>query len=226
MALLTELPNAAATPTPLEATPPYQKFYNLLTSQRRGRRKLGNMKEQCKLVRALGKLAMVCMVAFSGLAGYAETNNIPNRLIDYDTFLAHAADVGRLRNERRVTEEQFITMAAEPGTVVFDARSDDKYARLHIAGAKHLSFPEITADELAKVLPTKSTRILIYCNNNFLNDPIAFAAKAATASLNIHTFNTLYSYGYTNVYELGPLVDLKKARLRFQGTQLKSPKTP
>src|SRR6266446_4946112 len=180
-----------------------------------------NMKMQRNLV--LSKAAMACAVVISACASYAQTNNIPNRLIDYDTFLAHAADVGRLRNERRVTEEQFIAMAAEPGTVIFDARSDDKFARLHIAGAKHLSFPEITADELAKVFPAKSARILIYCNNNFLNDPIAFAAKAATASLNIHTFNTLYSYGYTNVYELGPLIDIKKARLRFEGTQLKMP---
>jgi hypothetical protein len=45
---------------------------------------------------------------FSALAARAETNNIPNRLIDYDTFLAHAADVGRLRAERRVNEPQFI----------------------------------------------------------------------------------------------------------------------
>jgi len=181
------------------------------------------MKKQCKLARTLCKTAVVCAVAVSALAAYSETNNIPNPLIDYDTFLAHAADVGRLRNERRVTEEQFIAMSTKPGTVIFDARSDDKYARLHIKGAKHLSFSEITGDELAKIFPTKSTRILIYCNNNFLNSPGAFAAKAATASLNIHTFNTLYSYGYTNVYELGPLIDIRKAKLTFEGTQLKMP---
>jgi hypothetical protein len=74
---------------------------------------------------------------------------------------------------------------------------------------------------LAKVFPAKSTRILIYCNNNFLNAPNTFASRAPAASLNIHTFNTLYSYGYTNVYELGPLIDIRKAKLRFEGTQLK-----
>ena len=51
-------------------------------------------------------VALGCL--FSALAARAETNNIPNRLIDYDTFLAHAADVGRLRAERRVNEPQFI----------------------------------------------------------------------------------------------------------------------
>jgi hypothetical protein len=181
------------------------------------------MKNSCKLARAFRNSVLACASILSALAAYADTNAIPNRLIDYDTFLSNAAVVGRLRNERRVTEQQFISMAAEPGTVVFDARSDDKYARLHIQGAKHLNFSEITADTLAKVLPSKSTRILIYCNNNFLNAPNTFASKVATASLNIHTFNTLHSYGYTNVYELGPLIDIRKATLKFEGTQLDKP---
>jgi phage shock protein E len=153
----------------------------------------------------------------------AAAKQIANPLVDYDTFLTHAADIGKLRTERRVTEEKFIEMAAQPGTVVFDARSDDKYQKLHIEGAKHLSFTEITAPELAKVFPDKATRILIYCNNNFLNAPNNFASKVASASLNIHTFNTLYSYGYTNVYELGPLIDIKKSKLTFAGTQLATP---
>jgi hypothetical protein len=182
-----------------------------------------NMKINCKLVRAIETTAIACVVVLSASVAHAQTNNIPNRLIDYDTFLAQAADVGRLRNERRVSEQAFIEMSAEPGTVVFDARSDDKYNKLHIKGAKHLSFPEITADELAKVFPNKSTRILIYCNNNFLNAPNTLASKMPAASLNIHTFNTLYSYGYTNVYELGPLIDIKKAKLQFEGAQLETP---
>jgi len=164
--------------------------------------------------------ALILGLGVLSLAAQAETNKISNPLVDYDTFLAHAADIGKLRAERRVTEEQFIQLSAQPGTIVFDARSDDKYKMLHIKGARHLSFPEITAAELAKVFPDKSTRILIYCNNNFLNSPVAFAAKASSASLNIHTFNTLCSYGYTNVYELGPLIDIQKSKLAFEGTLL------
>ena len=181
------------------------------------------MKNEYRRARAFGKTAISCAFAAAALAAFGETNNIPNPLIDYDNFLVHASDVGRLRMERRVTEEQFITMSADPGTVIFDARSDDKYAGLHIKGARHLSFPDVTAGELAKIFPAKSTRILIYCNNNFLNAPNTFAAKAATAPLNIHTFNTLFSYGYTNVFELGPLIDIRKAKLTFEGTQLKAP---
>jgi hypothetical protein len=165
-----------------------------------------------------GWVALVCAGAT-----LPQTNIIPNRLVNYGVFLAQAQEIGRIHDERRVTEERFIQMAAEPGTVVFDARSDDKYERLHIKGARHLSFPEITANELGKIFAHKSTRILIYCNNNFENAPNAFPTKIASASLNIHTFNTLYSYGYTNVYELGPLIDIRKAKLEFEGTQIRSP---
>lgn len=181
------------------------------------------MKKRHKWLRVLQGFTMGCVVPLSAGLAHAETNEIPNRLIDYNGFLVHAAEVGRLRCERRVSEEKFIELATEPGMVVFDARSDDKCARLHIKGARHLSFPEITASELEKLFPRKSTRILIYCNNNFLNAPNTLASKVATASLNIHTFNTLYNYGYTNVYELGPLIDIKNAKLRFEGTQLNSP---
>jgi hypothetical protein len=168
-----------------------------------------------------GRTFLFVWLFFTFTAG-AETNNIPNRLVDYDTFLAHAAEIGRLRAERRATEQQFVEMAAEPNTIVFDARSDDKFKKLHVKGARHLSFPEITESELAKIFPSKSARILIYCNNNFLNAPETFATKAPSASLNIHTFNTLVSYGYTNVYELGPLLDVYKTKIPFEGTHVKS----
>jgi len=167
-------------------------------------------------------MAATLLVGFSW-GGLAQTNNIPNPLIDYDGFLTNAAKVAVLRNTHRVTEGQFIEMANEPDTIVFDARSDDKYRGLHLKGAHHLSFSEITEAELAKVFPSKTTRILIYCNNNFLNAPNTFPAKVQAASLNIHTFNTLYNYGYTNVYELGPLIDIRKTRLELQGTQLDRP---
>src|SRR5207248_688672 len=121
-------------------------------------------------------------------------------------------------------EEQFIKMSQERGTIVFDARSDDKYRLLHIKGATHLSLPDMTAAELAKVIPEKTARILIYCNNNFDNEPAAFPAKAMDASLNIFTFNTLYSYGYKNIYELGPVIDANHTKLQFEGTRASTPR--
>ena len=59
---------------------------------------------------------------------------------------------------------------------------------------------------------------MIYCNNNFANEPTALPGKMATPSLNLYSFNTLYSYGYRNVYELGPLIDIKKSAMTFEGS--------
>ena len=160
--------------------------------------------------------AVACI--FSAVVLYSADKSIPNRLIDYPAFLKGAHEVAALRKERRVTEDQFLRMSQEPGTIVFDARSDEKYRLLHVKGATHLSLPDVTAEELAKIIPTKTTRILIYCNNNFENEPLAFPGKAVSASLNIYTFNTLHSYGYTNVYELGPLLDRRTTQILLEGS--------
>lgn len=161
-------------------------------------------------------LMLACLLF--GVNG-AQAQGIPNRLIDYDTFASQVSAVGQWRETRRITEEEFIRLSREPATVILDARSADKYGQLHVKNAKNLSLPDFTAEELARILPDKSTRILIYCNNNFLNAPGAFPSKAPSASLNIYTINVLHSYGYTNVYELGPLIDIQKAKIEFEGQQ-------
>lgn len=159
-------------------------------------------------------LIPLCLV-LSSVAVRAD--GIPNPLIDYAVFEQNVAKVGKLREQRRISEEEFMRMARDPATVILDARSTEMFQLLHVKGAKNLSLPDFTEAELAKVIPTRATRVLIYCNNNFLSAPKAFATKAPSASLNIHTFNVLYSYGYTNVYELGPLIDVKTAKLQFEG---------
>src|SRR5438105_15100400 len=141
-------------------------------------------------------------------------------MIDYPTYLRIAQEVQNSREKRRLTEEQFLSLAAQPGTIVLDARSESKYKLRHIKGAINLPFTEFTEATLAKAIPAKNTRVLIYCNNNFLGSPVAFAAKASAASLNISTYVTLTNYGYTNIYELGPLIDIKKTRLVFEGEEV------
>jgi len=156
------------------------------------------------------------LVLFVSAASAAE---IPNPLIDYGQFAHNVFVVGTIRETRRVSEDTFIRLASDPATVILDARSRQKFDLLHVKGAKNLSLPDITAEELARIIPGKDTRILIYCNNNFTNEPEAFPSKTISASLNVYTFNVLYSYGYTNVFELGPLIDINESRLEFEGTR-------
>jgi rhodanese-related sulfurtransferase len=163
-------------------------------------------------------LAVLCSIPGLAGGGAPKPAPIPNPAIDPEGYFAMARESAALRATRRLSEAEFLRMAAEPGTVVLDARSADKFRELHVKGAVSLPFTDFTAGSLAKVLPSKTTRVLIYCNNNFRNSERAFPAKAATAALNLSTFQSLVSYGYRNVYELGPLVDPKASGLAFEGT--------
>jgi hypothetical protein len=138
---------------------------------------------------------------------------IPNPAIDMQGYLRVAAEAAKHRETRRLSEDDFIRMSSEPGTVILDARSRQKFDELHVLGAVNLSFPDIAVESLKRTFPDKNTRILIYCNNNFQGQEQAFPTKIAVASLNLSTFIALYSYGYLNVYELGPLIDVKTSKL-------------
>ena len=143
-------------------------------------------------------------------------DSIPNAAIDMAGYLKVAEEPAKHRESRRLTEADFIRMSREEGTIVLDARSKEKYDLLHIKGAINLSFPDIAVESLEKTLPDKSARILIYCNNNFRNALEAFPTKSPRASLNLSTYIALYSYGYRNIYELGPQIDPKDSKLPFE----------
>ncbi len=89
---------------------------------------------------------------------------------------------------------------------------------MRVKGAINLPFTDFTAQTLAQRIPSSQTRVLIYCNNNFLDSPRAFATKAPAASLNLSTFTALRSYGYRNVYELGELISVHETQLELVGT--------
>ena len=169
-----------------------------------------------------GLLALVTFPV--ALVAQEGKNSIPNAQIDSETFIQHVLASQERRENRRITEAQFIEMARDPQTIILDARSRDRYEQMHIQGAKSLSFTDFTAESLAQIIPDKDTRILIYCNNNIENSPIAFATKAAPASLNLSTYTALYTYGYTNIYELGPIIDPQISKIQFEGTLVPSHK--
>jgi phage shock protein E len=146
----------------------------------------------------------------------AERPQMANPSIDMAGHLRVSDEAARHRMTHRVSEAEFIRMSRQPGTVILDARSREKYDELHVKGAINLSFPDISFETLNRVLPDKKTRILIYCNNNFREVP-AFPTKMASAALNLSTFTTLYDYGYRNVYELAPLLDVGTSKLEFEG---------
>lgn len=51
---------------------------------------------------------------------------------------------------------------------------------------------------------------------SFLNAPEPFPSKLPSASLNLSTYIALYDYGYRNVYELGPTIDIDASHLELE----------
>ena len=159
---------------------------------------------------------LLCAVSLALLPGAASAaTQLTNPAIDSAQYLRMANEAAAHRESRRVSEDEFIRLAQLPGTVVLDARSPGKYQALHVRGAVNLSFPDLTVESLASLVPDTGTLILIYCNNNFRNAPDAMPTKVPAAALNLATYTALYTYGYRNVYELGPNLDVDTTRIPF-----------
>lgn len=157
--------------------------------------------------------------------------------ISFDDYLKLAQEVKPYREARLVSLKKFNELMAMNDVIVLDTRSDSMYKAKHIKGAIHLNFSDFTEANLAKLIPSKSTTILIYCNNNFVDDQINFPTKSAappklkaslsnidekpiTLALNIPTFINLYGYGYKNIYELNELVSIWNSNIKFEGTSV------
>ncbi|MBP9854926.1 MAG: rhodanese-like domain-containing protein [Candidatus Omnitrophica bacterium] len=171
----------------------------------------------------------------------AQEKNYPEAKVSFNDFKELVAAVEPHRATHLVDLDTFLKMSKEPNVIIFDSRSDFRYDRIHIKGAKHLSFTDFTQDNLKKVIPNFETTILIYCNNNFEGNQTDFPSKVAfpntidsltkqfqvqekpiMMALNIPTYINLYGYGYHNVYELNELVNVNDPRMKFEGSIVKN----
>ena len=148
-----------------------------------------------------------------------------NPQIDYRGFSDLTQDTAAYRDARRVSTKKFKEMSRDRQTIILDTRSKKAFDEAHVRGAIHLNFSDFTVEKLQKVIPNKETRILIYCNNNFVNQNQipAFAPKMPALALNIPTFVNLVGYGYENVYELADMIDAKNSKLPLEGTSVPKP---
>ena len=166
---------------------------------------------------------LAAALLFLGASFAANAAAPGNPQIDYAGYKKDVLQVGSVRESRRLSEAEFIRMAGEPGTVVLDARSERLFRLRHIEGARNLPFPEFTEQTLAATIPSRETRVLIYCNNNFIGLPESMPLKRLPAALNLATFVALHTYGYDNVYELGPAVYATSTALEFAGDEMGKP---
>lgn len=143
-----------------------------------------------------------------GLMASAFAPETPRQQIDYNGFLGLTGEIADYRESRLVDLETFNEMKTAQDTIILDTRSAEAFAMGHIDGAVHLNFSDFTDEKLASVIPSKDTRILIYCNNNFSDNIAPVMVKRVELALNVPTFINLYGYGYKNIYELGETVSI------------------
>lgn len=182
------------------------------------------------------RIAWITLLVMAGGVS-PQTRNYPKAKVSFEDYKNLVAEVEEHRAKRLVDLDAFLAMSKEDGTIILDSRSDFRFERLHLKGARHLSFADFTQANLANVIPGFQTRILIYCNNNFegnqtdfpskiglpasdnwLNSQIASQAKPIMMALNIPTYINLYGYGYHDVYELDELVSVHDSRIVLEGT--------
>lgn len=163
----------------------------------------------------------------------------PTSLVSLNDFQNLATEIENHRAERLINLDSFIEMSRDENTIILDTRSKLRYDRKHLAGAIHLAFTEFSQANLEKVIPNSNTKILIYCNNNFLGDQVDFVSKVSSPppmkiaiedlpydkkpvmlALNIPTYLNLYGYGYKNIYELDELVNVNDLRVKFEGSTI------
>lgn len=159
------------------------------------------------------------------------SDNFTPSIVDFDAFETLTKEVKNYRKDRLINWSTFEKFSKETNTIILDTRSKEMFEKKHIKGAIHLNFSDFTQENLAQIIPSFNTRIIIYCNNNIDNDPILFASKISlpkkniqskpiSLALNIPTFINLYGYGYKNVYELSELISAFDTRITFEGTEI------
>ena len=136
------------------------------------------------------------------------------------------------RDSRKLSEIEFANMMSEEGVVILDPRGRPFHANYHIKGSVNLPYTYFDPKSVASVIPSKKTKVLIYCRNNISEDFLKSknpakklngsseieqfeVPKTVSAALTIPTYITLYQYGYRNVWELSDVVNPKTSRIEF-----------
>ena len=147
---------------------------------------------------------------------------------NFDEFTKAVLEVQKRRKERLVTAEEFAKLAATPGTIVLDARSELSFELLRVRGSINLPYTNFGIKTLEELIPNESTKILIYCRNNIVNETFTrvestvlsnrIVPKERAVGLNIPVAVSLFIYGYKNVWELDEIVDPDNCPIMFDWT--------
>ncbi|MET3131878.1 rhodanese-related sulfurtransferase [Oxalobacteraceae bacterium GrIS 1.11] len=126
----------------------------------------------------LAGLLLLCSTCFAEEA---------KKVIPDDEFYKMA-----LRDEKKIASFESVAAALRDGGVILlDVRSPREFQRSHVVGAISLPTTELTDEALRKIMPSKQSRIVIYCANNF--------RPSRMVSLTTMAYPAIKRLGYNNV---------------------------
>lgn len=140
------------------------------------------------MLNLLSALAMVCVLA----APDGGTVEVSPR-----EFYQAAADDQAAGEPKTALADEVARWLAEGSALLVDLRSKEDFAREHLSGAVNLPATELTDERVAKVVPSKTTRVVVYCDDQLM----------PTRKVALTTFGApaLRRLGYTKVLVLEPL---------------------
>lgn len=92
----------------------------------------------------------------------------------------------------KITFEEAKNMLDAGGCIMFDVRTDEEFFTGHAEGAVNFDVDTINAETATELIPSKTAPIIVYCKTG---ERAKLAAEA------------LCELGYTNVYDVGSLVE-------------------
>ena len=123
----------------------------------------------------------------------------PVNPISSDEYFKKAVQINEIRKKHILDTDALLDLMKDKNTVLLDVRGDHSFRLKHIRGATHLSLADMTPQTLAKAIPSKGSRVILYC------DAAQDLHLSRILSASSQAYPLVYQHGYTNLYEVGEL---------------------
>lgn len=145
-------------------------------------------------------LADMAMAAPQDKATLDRLNSMLRISDDDKKYFKNWDKIDEIRQERQIHYTKIPEILKKEDALILDVRSKEDYDCGHIKGAKNLSLTDITEKTLPQIVPSKQTKIIIYCEKTL------WANRRNIPATQI-SFPIIYELGYENVYEIEPVMD-------------------
>ena len=151
------------------------------------------------------KFLLMCAAVLCALPAGAEDADLKKQSriqvnpISSDEYYKKAVKINEIRKKHILGADTLLNLMKDKNTVLLDVRGDDSFRQKHIRGAVHLSLADMTPQTLAKAIPSKGSRVILYCDAALIPYPTRMIGASTQA------YPLVFQHGYGNLYEVGEL---------------------